>query len=78
MTGQANTTELNERLSDWTLEWETRRGRGEDVSVEDLCRDCPDLIPALREQIAKLERMNALLEPETIDLAATTVGTASS
>lgn len=65
MTGQANTIDIHERLSDWALEWETRRGRGEVVSVEDLCRDCPDLIPALRDRIAKLERMNALLGPET-------------
>lgn len=75
MTEQAD---INERLSDLTLEWETRRAHGEVVSVENLCRDCPNLLPALRERIAKLERMNAFLEPEKIDLAVTTVGTVSS
>lgn len=55
--------DINERLSDLTLEWETMRDQGEVVSAESLCCNCIELIPALRERIAKLERMNALLDP---------------
>ena len=54
-------TELNDRLSELALLWEERRSRGESVVVEELCRDAPDLLMPLRERIAKLERMNALL-----------------
>ncbi len=70
-------TQLTDRLCELALLWEERRSLGESVSVEELCRDEPELLVPLRERIAKLERMNALLGPETIDLAVTTAGTAS-
>lgn len=55
--------ELAERLSDLVLLWEERRNLGEPISAEELCRDTPELLAPLRERIAKLERMNALLSP---------------
>ena len=67
-------TELADRLCDLTLLWEEQRDRGEPVSVEELCCEEPELLAPLRDRIAKLERMNALLRPETLDLAITTAG----
>ena len=71
-------TELADRLCDLALLWEERRGLSDPVSAEELCCDAPELLVPLRERIAKLERMNALLGPETLDLAVSTAGTGSS
>lgn len=58
-------TELTDRLCELALLWEERRSLGESISVEELCRDEPELLVPLRDRIAKLERMNALFGPET-------------
>src|SRR5947209_3805488 len=47
-----------ERLADLLLQWEESFEQGLDIPVEDLCRDCPNLIPALAEGISALKQMN--------------------
>ena len=43
-----------ERIADLLVEWEERREHGTDVPAEELCRDCPHLLPEL------VRRINAL------------------
>jgi serine/threonine protein kinase len=49
------------RLLDLVVSWEARREAGESVDIEELCRDCPELVPALRERLQALGAMNAAL-----------------
>ena len=46
-----------DRLADLLLQWEELFEQGKDIPVEELCRDCPDMIPAMVERIAALKRM---------------------
>jgi serine/threonine protein kinase len=52
-----------DRLTDLALRWEELRERGEEATVEDLCREHPELIEPLRRRIAALREMDAVLEP---------------
>src|SRR5688500_17463803 len=57
-------TEMNhddDRLNELLVQWEELRSAGRLVSAPELCRDCPDLIPALDEQIRAICSMDALL-----------------
>jgi len=47
-----------DRLADMLLQWEESFEQGQDLPVEKLCRDCPNLIQGLGERIAALKRMN--------------------
>jgi serine/threonine-protein kinase len=49
------------RLDALLLRYEALRGTEPSVDIEELCRDCPELLPELRRQIRNLESMNALL-----------------
>jgi serine/threonine protein kinase/tetratricopeptide (TPR) repeat protein len=51
------------RVSDLLLTWEERREQGHPVSVEELCRDCPHLLPEVRRQVQALQAMNPILRP---------------
>src|SRR5262249_17961219 len=44
------------------LFWEEGIEQGRDTPAEELCRDCPDLLPALRADIAGLKRVGWLKE----------------
>lgn len=48
----------SERIADLLLKWKESFEQGQDIPVEKLCGDFPDLIPALLERIAALKRMN--------------------
>src|SRR5436190_659870 len=50
------------RLSDLLLAWEDARTRGKDPSPEELCRDCPELTPALQQHIRALKSLNPVLD----------------
>jgi tRNA A-37 threonylcarbamoyl transferase component Bud32 len=52
----------DERLGELVLEWEGRQARGEAVTPEELCRDCPDLLPELRRRIEAVHIMNRLVQ----------------
>ncbi len=45
----------DDRLADLLLTWEESKERGQDVSPEELCRVCPELLDALKERIRLLE-----------------------
>lgn len=40
-----------DQVAQLAILWKIRRGQGQEVSVEALCADCPDLIEAVRHQI---------------------------
>jgi serine/threonine protein kinase/tetratricopeptide (TPR) repeat protein len=49
------------RIDSLVVRYEELRGHGTPVPAEDLCRDCPELLAELQQQIRVLESMNALL-----------------
>jgi serine/threonine protein kinase/tetratricopeptide (TPR) repeat protein len=51
----------DDRLSELLVIWEERRVKGSPVSPAELCRDCPELLPALDEQIRAICSMDELL-----------------
>ena len=58
------------RLDELLDQWETFRRQGKSVSIDELCRECPDLKDELRRQIQQLERLNELMAtqaPESSD-----------
>jgi hypothetical protein len=52
------------RLLELVVCWEELRQAGQSLSAEQLCRDCPELLPALRERLQALGAMNAVLATE--------------
>ena len=52
------------RLSTLIEQWEQSRARGETPSIEELCRDCPELLEPLRERLRALA-------PEALTIDAT-------
>jgi WD40 repeat protein len=48
------------RLPGLVARWEALRAAGRPVSVEELCGDCPDLVPALRERLGGLHATDAV------------------
>jgi hypothetical protein len=61
---------LDSRLNDLMVRREELLAKGQHASPEDLCAGCPELLPRLRQLIAELDQLDALLG--TID--ATTSG----
>jgi WD40 repeat protein len=49
------------RLSELLLRWEELREGGSPVSAAELCRDCPELVEPLRQQIQALQAVDAVL-----------------
>jgi hypothetical protein len=49
-------------LQSLLLKWEERRDSGQLIAPEELCSDCPDLLPELRRRIAVLQSADALLD----------------
>ncbi len=47
-------------LDELLLQWEEASEQGRDVPVEELCRDCSDLIPLLKQRVEALKRLNWL------------------
>ncbi len=47
----------HKKLADLLLQWEEARDRGETLSPEELCAECPELLEPLRQQIAMLQEM---------------------
>jgi serine/threonine protein kinase len=50
-----------ERLQELLFLWQRKTATGETVLVEELCRDCPELLPELQRQVAALARCNEVL-----------------
>ncbi len=55
---------VDDRLSDLLVEWEQGRRSGQEPSVEELCRDTPDLLPVVRESIASLRATEWMFDPQ--------------
>ncbi|HZU34528.1 MAG TPA: serine/threonine-protein kinase, partial [Gemmataceae bacterium] len=49
------------RVSELLLRWQDERDRGQPISVEVLCNDCPDLADEVRRRIRAIEAMEAML-----------------
>src|SRR4051812_45328390 len=47
------------RLPALRQRWEAARQRGQALTADDLCRDCPELIAAVRRQLALWQRESA-------------------
>ena len=48
-------------VSDLLLKWEEAQDRGQNLTPEELCRHCPELLPKLRRQISALQKMDPIL-----------------
>ena len=55
-----------DQIDSLLLHWQERRRQGDAALAEELCRDCPELLPELARRIANLE-------PDQVDPTATTV-----
>src|SRR5207237_9968300 len=55
----AMTAELNRRL----LQWKELRQQGKQVSAEELCADCPELLKDIKRIIHALEHLGLLPDP---------------
>jgi eukaryotic-like serine/threonine-protein kinase len=53
------------RLSELVLRWEELRQRGQDIYVEDLCSDCPELLEDLKQRIEVLEALDPVLATDS-------------
>jgi serine/threonine protein kinase len=61
----------NDRLGELLVRWEELQRQGRCVSLDELCRDRPELLPAVRERIAALESMGRLLRTSAPSAAET-------
>jgi eukaryotic-like serine/threonine-protein kinase len=59
------------RISDLLLQWEDLQGAGKAISIDELCRDCPELLGEVRRRIEALQRREGLQKPPQRPLAAT-------
>src|SRR5437660_5764330 len=53
------------------LLWQDRRQQGRAAPVEELCRDCPELLPELEKRIADLEHLDGDDASATVKVSAT-------
>src|SRR5262245_4328499 len=51
----------SDRVEDLLLRWEELNERGESVTPEELCRDCPELLDELRRRVRALQALNPAL-----------------
>ena len=54
---------IDTRLADLLVEWEERSEQGKPISVEELCKDSPDLAGELRKHIAALQGAEWMKKP---------------
>src|SRR5262245_38295810 len=50
-------------VEDLLLRWEELSERGESVTPEELCRDCPELLDELRRRVRALQAVDQALDP---------------
>lgn len=51
----------SERLGDLLLHWQELQQQGKELTPEEICADCPELVEELRERIAVIKKMEAML-----------------
>src|SRR5262245_51585971 len=52
------------RLSELLRRWQEQRQRGQQVAPEELCRDCPELLPELERQLSTVTEADQPGRPE--------------
>ncbi len=50
------------RARELFLQWERQREQGQDISPEELCRDCPEVLAEFRRIIERLRKLEPMLE----------------
>src|SRR5438552_3460830 len=53
---------LNARVLDLLLRWEEGREQDQPVTLEELCRDCPELLPEVRQRLRHLNSLASMFE----------------
>jgi serine/threonine protein kinase/Leucine-rich repeat (LRR) protein len=53
----------DDRLSDLLVDWELSQRDGHEPTLEELCKDAPELLPVVRESINSLKATRWMLEP---------------
>ena len=53
---------MNEKVQELLADWEIARQDGKQISADELCRDCPELLPQLKAGIEKLLTTSWLFE----------------
>ncbi len=51
---------LDARLADLLLRWDDSRARGQPISPEELCRDCPDMLEDVKRHLRALQTLTSL------------------
>ncbi|MBO0698553.1 MAG: serine/threonine protein kinase, partial [Zavarzinella sp.] len=59
----------DDRLTDLLLRWDELRQEGRPPTADELCPDDPELQVKLRDRIRQRERIEAMLQPSTLDAA---------
>ena len=54
-------------LDELVVEWEERAEAGQAVGLEELCKNCPELLEPLRERVEKLREINSALGTLKLD-----------
>jgi formylglycine-generating enzyme required for sulfatase activity len=61
---------IDSRILDLVVQFEEARHQGAPRTPEDVCRDCPELLDALRAALARLGLVDKQLGPSAVDAAA--------
>jgi hypothetical protein len=59
----SNDTADEDRILGLLERWDELRKQGRELSAEELCADCSELVPELKRRIAALNATNFLNEP---------------
>jgi len=68
---------IEDRLLDLLVEWDELHRQGHDVSPEDLCSECPELVEELRRRIDTFRNIGDVLATGPIDCLSTPGGAQS-
>ena len=63
---------IDARVSELLVEWEEARQQGQPISLEDLCKDVPELLPEVERRIAVLGAMRSALGTQAQEETLTT------
>src|SRR5215475_7598798 len=55
---------LDDRILSLLSRYEDLRGQGQAVTPQELCRDCPELVPEVKRQLEALQALNELISTE--------------
>jgi RND family efflux transporter MFP subunit len=69
---------VDDRLSDLLVEWEQGRRSGAEPSLEELCRDTPELLPVVRESIDSLRATDWMFQRQPSEPSASQASSANS